>query len=188
MNHLMIDIETMGKANNAAVFQIAAAFFDPKTAEVGEKFSQLVSLESCTEYGLTMDVSTVMWWMEQADDARPKSTPDYKPLPEVLISFSEFISANSSNKYVKPWGNGATFDLVILKSAFQACNLILPWVFYNERDVRTVVELGRMIGFEPKKEIPFQGVKHEALDDCRHQIAYVSAIIQRLTNQEVVAA
>ena len=184
MNHLMIDLETMGKANNAAIFQIAAAFFDPKTAQVGETFSQLVSLESCTEYGLTMDVSTIIWWMEQSDEARPKSNLPYMQLPTTLGAFSDFIKAYSSDAKVQPWGNGATFDLIILKSAFQACSIPLPWRFYNERDVRTVVELGRMIGFDPKKEIPFQGIKHEALDDCLHQIEYVSAIIQRLTKQE----
>lgn len=181
MKHLMIDLETMGTANNAAIFQMAAAFFDPKTAQVGETFSQLISLDSSSKHGLTMDVDTILWWMEQDDDARPKSNLPYMSLPEALNNFSGFINQHSTAKNVQPWGNGAAFDLVILKSAFSACNLDVPWQFFNERDVRTAVELGRMIGFDPKKEIPFKGTKHEALADCLHQIEYVSAIIQRLT-------
>ncbi len=184
MNHLMIYLETMSKENNAAIFQIAAAFFDPKSAQIGETFSMLVSLDSCVEYGLTMDVSTILWWMEQSDDSRYKANLPYSSLAPALGSFVDFINRSSSDSRVQPWGNGATFDLVILKSAFQACNIHLPWRFYNERDVRTVVELGRMIGFDPKKQIQFKGTKHEALDDCLHQIEYVSAIVQRLIHQE----
>ncbi len=181
MNHLMIDIETMGKANNAAIFQIAAVFFDPQTGATGAGFSQLVSLNSCINAGLTMDAETVLWWMEQSDDARPKSDLSYAELTTVLSAFSNFILENSSYASVRPWGNGISFDLVILKSAFQAVGIDCPWRFYNERDVRTIVELGRMIAFDPKKEVPFKGVKHEALADCQHQIEYVSAITQRLT-------
>jgi hypothetical protein len=184
MNDLMIDLETMGKSNNAPIFELAAAFFNPETAEVGETFRQLISLESCAECGLTMDASTVLWWMEQADDARPKSDWDFKPLPIVLMAFHDFVKANSSIAKVMPWGNGATFDLGILKNAFNACHAPTPWLFFNELDVRTVVRLGRMVGFDPKKDMPFEGVKHSALDDVTHQIKYVSAIVQRLTAHE----
>ena len=82
------------------------------------------------------------------------------------------------------WGNGAGFDNVILRSAYVACGLIVPWKHWNDRDVRTIVDLGRtLLGFNPKKEMPFEGVRHCALDDAKHQARYVSAIIQQLAGK-----
>ncbi|MNR25883.1 hypothetical protein D3C85_1430560 [compost metagenome] len=47
--------------------------------------------------------------------------------------------------------------------------------------MRTVVDMGRdLLGFNPKKEMPFEGVAHTALADAKHQARYVSAIYQRL--------
>ncbi|ENK9589510.1 3'-5' exoribonuclease, partial [Salmonella enterica] len=47
-------------------------------------------------------------------------------------------------------------------------------------DVRTMVTLGRAIGFDPKRDMPFEGDMHNALADARHQAKYVSAIWQKL--------
>ncbi|ENM0022204.1 3'-5' exoribonuclease, partial [Escherichia coli] len=45
---------------------------------------------------------------------------------------------------------------------------------------RTIVELGKTIDFDARTVIPFEGVRHNALDDARHQAKYVSAIWQKL--------
>ncbi|MBC1033642.1 3'-5' exoribonuclease domain-containing protein, partial [Escherichia coli] len=47
-------------------------------------------------------------------------------------------------------------------------------------DVRTIVELGKTIDFDARTVIPFEGVRHNALDDARHQAKYVTATIQKL--------
>ncbi|EMB7753700.1 TPA: 3'-5' exoribonuclease [Serratia marcescens] len=43
-----------------------------------------------------------------------------------------------------------------------------------------VVNLGRRVGFDPKRDLPFDGERHNALADAVHQAQYVSAIHQRL--------
>ncbi|EMP5336427.1 3'-5' exoribonuclease, partial [Citrobacter freundii] len=48
-------------------------------------------------------------------------------------------------------------------------------------DVRTVVEMGKVIGIDPKRDMPFDGTRHSALDDAIHQAKYVSSIWQKLT-------
>ena len=55
-----------------------------------------------------------------------------------------------------------------------------PWQWWNDRDVRTVVEMGKAIGIDPKRDMPFEGTRHSALDDAIHQVKYVSAIWQKL--------
>ena len=57
----------------------------------------------------------------------------------------------------------------------------MPWQWWNDRDVRTVVELGKAIAFDPKRDMPFEGTRHNALADAIHQAKYVSAIWQKLT-------
>lgn len=115
----MIDLETMGVGNNAPIMSIGACFFDPKTGEIGNTFHEQVNLESAHEYGATFDPSTIIWWMKQGDDARSKfyNNHEAQSIHEVLTMFNEFIMHNCGGKRVKPWGNGATFDLGILSNA-----------------------------------------------------------------------
>jgi hypothetical protein len=44
------------------------------------------------------------------------------------------------------WGNGATFDNVILRASYERELIPCLWHFWNDRDVRTIVELGRSLG------------------------------------------
>jgi exodeoxyribonuclease VIII len=39
--------------------------------------------------------------------------------------------------------------------------------FWNDRDVRTIVELGKVVGINPRYQIPFDGDMHNALADAR---------------------
>ncbi|WP_420054961.1 3'-5' exoribonuclease domain-containing protein [Escherichia coli] len=38
----------------------------------------------------------------------------------------------------------------------------------KHRDVRTIVELGKAIDFDARTAIPFEGERHNALDDARY--------------------
>lgn len=72
------------------------------------------------------------------------------------------------------------FDNVILRNAYGAVGLEPFWKHWNNRCVRTVVELGRNAGIDPKKTLQFEGEPHNALDDAIHQAKYVSIIHQHL--------
>ncbi|EOF6195901.1 3'-5' exonuclease [Salmonella enterica] len=182
MNNLMIDLETMGKKPNAPVVSIGAVFFDPHSGEIGPEFYTAVSLESAMEQGAVPDGDTILWWMRQSPEARAAICVDAMPIPAALSELTHFIGRHADNiKYMKVWGNGATFDNVILRGTYERAGKICPWLFWNDHDVRTLVTLGRSIGFDPKKDMPFIGEQHNALADARHQAKYVSANWQRLT-------
>ncbi|EAA6248820.1 3'-5' exoribonuclease [Salmonella enterica subsp. enterica serovar Durban] len=181
MNNLMIDLETMGKKPNAPVVSIGAVFFDPQSGEIGPEFYTAVSLESAMEQGAVPDGDTILWWLRQSPEARSAICVDAMPIPAALSELTQFIGRHADNmKYMKVWGNGATFDNVILRGAYERAGKICPWPFWNDHDVRTLVTLGRSIGFDPKKDMPFIGEQHNALADARHQAKYVSAIWQKL--------
>jgi hypothetical protein len=74
---------------------------------------------------------------------------------------------------VTPWGNGADFDLVILRSAFEAVDLDPPYAFHRVRCFRTVKSL-----FKVKKPERI-GVHHNALDDALHQIRHLQEICRQ---------
>ncbi|ELI8806791.1 3'-5' exoribonuclease [Klebsiella pasteurii] len=181
--HVMVDLETMGKKSDAPIVSIGAVIFDPETGFLGETFYKVVSLESAVSWGAEIDPSTVIWWMKQSSEARSEIANDNAiQLDDALLQFSEFVFENIPGgcETAQIWGNGATFDNTILRSSFERACLECPWDYRNDRDVRTMVELGKAIGFDAKTSIPFEGERHNALADAQHQARYVSAIWQRL--------
>ncbi len=183
MNNIMLDLETMGSSSDAAIVSIGACFFEPKTGLIGQCFECVIDLGDAGHYG-DIDGNTVLWWLKQESEARDKlQAIDAMGLGEALHRFRVFVVENAKNNMVKVWGNGSSFDCVILRNAYKHCigDVYTPWKYWNERDVRTVVDLGRQLkDINPKKDIPFQGIRHSALDDAKHQARYVSHIIQSL--------
>ena len=182
--HLMVDLETMGNKSNAPIVSIGAVFFNPNTGNTGAEFYTAVSLESSMLLGGVPDAGTIIWWLKQSPEARSAiAIANTITLIDALELFSDFISENSdAGSDVQVWGNGASFDNVILRSSYDRADIECPWKFWNDRDVRTMTELGKAIGINPRYDIPFDGDMHNALSDARHQVKYVSAIWQKLTN------
>ena len=178
--HLMIDLETMGTNTNAPIVVIGAVFFDPQTGEIGPVFYIVISLTDAMNTGAVPDGGTIEWWLKQSSEARAAILTDQVKLEDALSRFREFINEYSDEKFVQVWGNGATFDNAILRTSYERLDIPCPWRYYNDRDVRTIVELGKTIDFDARTVIPFEGVRHNALDDARHQAKYVTATIQKL--------
>ncbi|VEC16376.1 exonuclease [Citrobacter portucalensis] len=182
--HLMVDMETMGNSPDAPIVSIGAVFFDPSTGNTGAEFYQVVSLESSMSFGMKPDASTIQWWLKQSSEARSAILVDEAMgLLETLELLADFIAENAANgsHTVQVWGNGCSFDNVILRRAYTLTDTPFAVPFWNDRDVRTMVELGKSVGINPRFDIPFEGDMHNALSDARHQVKYVSAIWQRLT-------
>ena len=182
--HLMVDLETMGSGPDAPIVSIGAVYFDPSTGNTGAEFYQVVSLESSMSFGMKPDASTIQWWLKQSSEARSAILVDEAMgLRETLELLADFIAENASNgsHTVQLWGNGCSFDNVILRRAYALAETPFAVPFWNDRDVRTMVELGKSVGINPRFDIPFEGDMHNALSDARHQVKYVSAIWQRLT-------
>ena len=176
-HHLMIDLETMGKNPDAPIISLGAIFFDPQTGEMGPEFSKTIDLDTA---GGVIDRDVIKWWLKQSREAQSAILTDEIPLDDALLQLREFIDENSCGFYVRVWGNGANFDNVILRRSYERQGIPCPWRYCNDRDVRTIVELGNSIGFDVRMTIPFEGVPHNALDDARHQAKQVSAIWQKL--------
>ncbi len=176
-DHLMIDLETMGKNPDAPIISIGAIFFDPQTGDMGPEFIKTIDLETA---GGVIDRDTIKWWFKQSREAQSAIMTDEIPLDDALLQLREFIDENSGEFFVQVWGNGANFDNTILRRSYERQGIPCPWRYYNDRDVRTIVELGKAIDFDARTAIPFEGERHNALDDARYQAKYVSVIWQKL--------
>lgn len=180
MQHIMIDLETLGTSSNAAIVSIGAVFFDPYKGEIGAQFEQNIDFDSALFHGKA-DGDTIKWWFHRSQEARDKIIDNAMSLSDAITELWDWIAQieEPGERYV--WGNGAYFDNVILNNAIVDVTGIPLWMLWNNRDVRTVVELGRtLLNFDPQKDMPFSGVRHSALADAIHQAKYVSAIIQKL--------
>lgn len=160
----MLDLETMGNTSNAAIIAIAAVYFDE--TGTGRSFYHKVSLESSVAAGLEMDASTVLWWLRQSDEARKEFESKGDPIYYVLKKLRDFMHPDAL-----VWGNGSSFDNVILANAFQKIHNPVPWKFYNNRCFRTLKN------FFPV-EMRENEVKHNALADAKWQAEYAVKVLQ----------
>ncbi|EOM2770033.1 TPA: 3'-5' exoribonuclease, partial [Escherichia coli] len=103
-DHLMIDLETMGKNPDAPIISIGAIFFDPQTGDMGPEFSKTIDLETA---GGVIDRDTIKWWLKQSREAQSAIMTDEIPLDDALLQLREFIDENSGEFFVQVWGNGA---------------------------------------------------------------------------------
>lgn len=165
--HVMVDLETLGNRSNSVIISIGAVAFDlDKSETFTDTFYSVVEAQSCVDAGLQMDASTVLWWMKQSDQARKAFEAIGSPIYDTLLGF-----ANWYPKGAKFWGNGATFDNVILSNAYAACKMKKPWGYADDRCYRTVKTL------YPDVKAERVGTYHNAVDDAVTQAKHLVAIL-----------
>ncbi|MBA5197915.1 3'-5' exoribonuclease [Pectobacterium aroidearum] len=181
MNHVMIDLETMGTNPKAPIASIGAVFFNPKTGELGEQFYCRVDFENDMLNGAVPDGGTIKWWLRQSSEARAELIrDDATPILGAVSELSDWLTDNAESlKRLKVWANSPSFDCNILKSAFERTDTDIPWNYWNEMDVRTIKEFAfNSWGCTPA--IVLTGAAHHALHDAINQAALVSAVMSRL--------
>lgn len=173
MQDVMVDVETLDTRPSAVMLSIGAVRFDIEKPQVydAHTFHVHIDIDSCLAHGRTVSGSTIMWWLDQSDEARRKMTaPNRVLMRDALLQLSSFIKPTD-----RVWGNGAGFDNVILADAYKSLGLSLPWRFWGDMCYRTMKNMHRDV---PKPE--FDDVKHDALADALHQAAHLQLIYQKI--------
>lgn len=161
MKGVMLDIETMGTHPSAPIVAIGAVYFD---SEIKDTFYRTIKLS--TNKG-KIDGDTVVWWLQQSEEARKDIINAKTPLVDALLAFSEWLP-----KGVEVWGNGSNFDNVILRSAYQLHDMDCPFPFWKDRCYRTVCSL-----YPDNKRIQL-GTYHNALDDAISQTKHLLELLK----------
>lgn len=165
--NVMLDLETMGNNSNSAIIAIGAVSFDYRG--IGSEFYEQINLASSMAHGMSIDASTVIWWMQQKDEARKKffDNESAQSLEKALKKFSKWYQGG------EVWGCGAAFDNVILSNAYKNSSIEKPWAFWNDRCYRTIRDMNPDVSFERI------GTHHNALDDAKSQAFHLIKIIEK---------
>lgn len=170
MNHVMIDLETLGTTSRSAWISIGACRFDPDTGAIDttNTFYRNVDWDSALR-NRNVTGDTLKWWMRQDPDAKDAVIHAGWPVEAVLTALGEWLPSGCI-----VWGNGSSFDISMLEDTYHQYGIAVPWKYFNVLDMRTVKRLGEHL--VPRDAIPFEGTKHNALSDAIHQAKYVSAM------------
>lgn len=169
MNHVMLDLETMGLRPTSAIVSIGACAFDPSTLVLGKRWYGVINLQSCLDAGLTIDGGTVMWWLQQPQAARDALSKEQVSLGKGLRAFAGWLAQFDS--YVRVWGNGADFDNAMLAQAYRVCGMDVPWKFSHSRCYRTVKALAPQVEYK-------NADLHNALSDAVAQAEHLLQIVK----------
>lgn len=168
MTEIMIDIETLAVPEDlppgrlVEVVQIAAI----KTGLNG--IEDTINLFPAQDNGLC-SASTVTFWLQQLNTPgrhpqwmhhrtsaeSPETLPSMKTC---LQSLTRFIGTSGATI----WSKGS-FDLQILLDHYTAHQLLCPWRYYQQRDLRTLMK-------ECGISRPYTDTQHDALADAQDQL------------------
>lgn len=178
--HIMIDLETFDTEPSAVVWEIGAVAFDPASgAQIthGDTFHWLI--DPAAQSNRTTSKKTLEWWSAQPTEAYMRirdAEAEGIDLDAVLLDLESWISklilehCESASK-LQVWANSPSFDLAILKNAYQQLGRDTPWRYHQERDYRTLKTL------MPHIKMQRTGTHHSALDDAISQAQHTTQLL-----------
>ena len=186
--HIVLDLETMGTRQDAAIIEIGMVIFNHMSEEGGtpnliDQWSSAVNLESAMKHGGTTNAGTIEWWL---DTDRTEARDNWMSSPKMALHVALNGVAVRIRDYsaIEPlpliWGNGVNFDNAILKSAYERLEVKVPWSYKQDADFRTLKLLYKDVVPEPA----FVGTPHVALDDARHEAVWLSMILRYIYGKE----
>lgn len=178
---LMIDIETTGREPGCAIIQIAAVPFNMNTGEIStHTFCMSINLDHQLKSGkgFTYCKNTYKWWMKENPQLFKQLAQSNNKYNQVGAEFQKWFNKLENSKNIRVWGNSNRFDIGIIHGWYKKAIGFRFEPFWNtwlERDVRTLAALDDNI----KRSTKFVGTKHNAIDDCKHQIKYCREIMKK---------
>ena len=163
MNHIMVDLETLGTAADSVIMSIGAVKFDLEPKKIDDEgFYTSITIDSNLAQGRRIQEDTLCWWMKQTPEAQIVFHEAKQPLEEALCDFSDWIGPGYKGQI---WSNGADFDIPMLAPAYRQFCIGVPWRFWDSRCFRTYKNLpgAKNVVLAPS------GVKHNALSDAVNQ-------------------
>ncbi|MFM5440155.1 3'-5' exonuclease [Aeromonas enteropelogenes] len=177
----VVDIETLGKGADAVIGSIGVVIVDVTRLQAIDEFYCRIDLAQ----GRQRDDDTLAFWEQQKAESPAAWEEMFGNagrlfLVDALQALSNFLSRHFSKAAaVELMGNGSEFDNVLLADAYRQWGVEQPWWFRGNQSLRTAVWMGRvLLGVDPKYQLLFDGVRHHALHDARHEAAYLIAILK----------
>lgn len=181
----MIDIETFGTGEKPPIVSIGACRF---TYEDGVGMDNLFylgcSLGDNKLRGRLPEADTTDWWMRQSVEAKDAlfSVPQADSFADMIKKFRDWAEAEEATRI---WAKPPSFDLRIMKGAFESCGIRWPWHWGCERDARVIQDMARKFritaALEAKPEIPHRA-DHDAIAQAQMVVEVDRWIIEKAGN------
>ena len=136
MNHISIDLETLGTTAGHVILSIGARRFDPITGETFDSFYANLDRLEQESLGMSVNPATEQWWFEQSPEAQERLLVDVESPYEGLMRFVHWCGNVDG-----AWGWGSNFDIVLIESLFDLYAAKTPWRYWNIRCGRTICAL-----------------------------------------------
>jgi 3' exoribonuclease, RNase T-like len=191
--HFMLDLETLSTRPDAPILSIGGVLFDPTVSNPFEELRERAILlridpaDAVTVCG-RVDGNTLRWWFSQPDEAiKQLIDGELHSVRDALIKLWRYSHARVDGMAewhraapipTHIWARSPDFDCKIIESACERAEVRYPFPFYNQRCVRTAIDLAFPNGDAPKPTAR-GAVRHNAADD---------AVTQAMTVQMSYAA
>lgn len=185
---LMLDCETLSLEPNAVITQIGlvgVSATDP-TDFLDPPVNSFLPIKAQTQLipPRHIDGDTIIWWMGQSDSARSHfqnctSGDDFEELPALVRHFIRGFNRMTKNGELtyELWARGDK-DVAWMESLIKHVGLPVPWKYDTVRELRTLMAAA---GVDVKDvQTPGDYTKHNAISDCKHQLACYFESIKRL--------
>lgn len=172
-NSIIIDIETLGHAEDTIITEIAAVAFDREIydRETYRNVDTIILHPCCWTQlcdGRTWDAKTIQFHKEQG--TLPTHTQETQAPRDVPIALADFFTAH---KPVRVWIQGMDFDRPKIENfSRHYANLPLPWNYGITRDARTIYDTA--FGEKSPKG------NHRSLDDCYNTLANIRKALEEI--------
>lgn len=153
--HIIIDIETLGRRNDAAITQIGIAAADSKFELLSKALIQIDPRvwNSCER---TFSGETILWWLNQENGPVGNNLTLYS-YQQAMDVLDKILASCGKDSLI--WTKG-TMDLFCIKDLCEYFNMDTPWKFWQPRDIRTAKE------FVKEWKTIENNNAHNALDDA----------------------
>lgn len=168
---VICDIETLDTRPSAAILSIALIKFD---LDGEDNYDTINDPERCfyavidaddqiANYGRTVSFSTLKFWVDQ----KPTVTHEvFQKKPQPVEKVLKAISAWLGKSEASMWGNGATFDNVLMESLYADYGVKFPFNYWAHMDLRTL----KMLAGNPRKVPIDRDHTHHALYDAMYEV------------------
>ena len=175
--NIMVDLETASTKENAAILSWAMMPFTTDGSECShEPFYKTVNLTSCFMAGMDIEKSTQQWWQQQTPEARAAiMKSEGENILDVTRAAYCWLSALAETYDLCMYCRGIDFDLPKIEWCFRKfLEQDAPYKYSHKMDVRTILKFMEI----DQSQFEFEGVKHQSLDDCVHDIKMIQKAYQ----------
>lgn len=176
---IMVDIESLATTPRSLILSIGAVKFNLEDDDnydtlddTSRCFHMFLNTKEQEDLDREISTDTIAWWMRQSAQARTIFNREQSSVASVLTAFNKFCREDTCL-----WGNGDTFDNVIIRSLYNDVGSELVVPFWLDDNLRTLARRGG--DRATRAGIP-RGVEHDALEDAKYQVLCAQAYFKRL--------